>query len=762
MHISGIQIKNFKKLKDVTVPLNKDQSIFVGSNNSGKTSAFEAISKFLKKERNESKRKFSVYDFTIYNWNRINELLNELQSIKTKISTEKDVHNLLEESYEKQKELESLFPSLKIVIDVEEDELYRAIDLIPRLDNDISQVAVYQRFEPENYEELFERYRKACEEAEKMKELLHGLYNDKEENIDKVKESIWPKSFRDFLERDGNLHRYFTIRYYLANPSLEENEFLHDEVNEFSTDPLANIIEVDEINAQRGLTDDENNSEFKVSKRISSQFSRYHKRFNENIEDPVEHDGTLTYAKYYAEQTIGSNLKSSLTDLITPLESLGYPAFGSPNIDVEPVIDIIKTIENEGNILFNPHNSSDKDFLLPESSNGLGFQNLIYIFLKLQYFCHSRLDVEPEQDVKPLHIILIEEPEAHLHAQAQKVFIKKAIEIITQDQPDALHSQLFLSTHSSHVASESEFNNLLYFKREVDENNHIADVVHLSNVYLDPNFNYDRQFKKDKEDEQKLRNEGANERFVKKYLEVAEHDLFFADAIILIEGSAERILLPQMLKNYSNYLSSKYITFFEVGGAYGHLFFPWLRALERPTLIITDIDTVDINKEKKKTHTTTHMNKVTKNPTIGEWFKDSNVSIKQLVTCGRECKEQKNMRITYQYKNYGENNEEAYSRTFEDDFALTNRVFFKNMEKAKGLAKKYKTTFNSAGTVDESLTKELFESTDSTKSSFALDILFNELEQGTTEIPVYIKDGLDWLEEQLRKESETSGDMSEA
>src|SRR5699024_10150849 len=143
---------------------------------------------------------------------------------------EKHVHDLLEESNEKQKELEDLFPSLKVVIDVKEEGLYRVIDLIPRLDNDINQVAVYQRFEPENYEELCENYRIACEKAEKMKKVLHDLYSDKGEDIDKVKENVWPKTFRDFLENDDNLHRYFTIRYYLANPSLEEKEFPHDEV----------------------------------------------------------------------------------------------------------------------------------------------------------------------------------------------------------------------------------------------------------------------------------------------------------------------------------------------------------------------------------------------------------------------------------------------------------------------------------------------------------------------------------------------------
>src|SRR5699024_331284 len=155
-----------------------------------------------------------------------------------------------------------------------------------------------------------------------------------------------------------------------------------------------------------------------------------------------------------------------------------------------------------------------------------------------------------------------------------------------------IDSQWHVRTHSSHIANEFEFSNLLYFKRELYKNNHIANVVDLSNVNMNAQFNYDEKKVRDNDDKESGNNE-ANEKFVKRYLELAEHDLFFADAIILIEGSSERILLPQMLKKKFTYLSRKYITFFEVGGSYGHLFLPWLRALERPTLIITDIDTAN-------------------------------------------------------------------------------------------------------------------------------------------------------------------------
>ena len=56
MHIAFIDIQNFRKLRSVRIELTNKQTIFVGANNSGKTTAMHALEKFLKqpKERKES------------------------------------------------------------------------------------------------------------------------------------------------------------------------------------------------------------------------------------------------------------------------------------------------------------------------------------------------------------------------------------------------------------------------------------------------------------------------------------------------------------------------------------------------------------------------------------------------------------------------------------------------------------------------------------------------------------------------------------
>ena len=61
MHLHSYRIKNYRRLRDVHIELASDISIFVGSNNSGKTSATQAISAFV----SGVKDKFSLYDFQL-------------------------------------------------------------------------------------------------------------------------------------------------------------------------------------------------------------------------------------------------------------------------------------------------------------------------------------------------------------------------------------------------------------------------------------------------------------------------------------------------------------------------------------------------------------------------------------------------------------------------------------------------------------------------------------------------------------------------
>src|SRR3546814_16328184 len=67
MHIETMRLRNFRRLKDVRVDLASDISIFVGANNSGKTSASHALQLFTAGSRD----RFSIHDFSADCWEAI-------------------------------------------------------------------------------------------------------------------------------------------------------------------------------------------------------------------------------------------------------------------------------------------------------------------------------------------------------------------------------------------------------------------------------------------------------------------------------------------------------------------------------------------------------------------------------------------------------------------------------------------------------------------------------------------------------------------
>ena len=433
------------------------------------------------------------------------------------------------------------------------------------------------------------------------------------------------------------------------------------------------------------------------------------------------------------------------------------------------MIDIMDAMDRDSGILFRAGTSTEELSSLPEQNNGLGYQNLISIYLQIMYFLEERKEEikKSEAAVRPLHLLLIEEPEAHLHPQAQKVFIDKVLELIKKSlSNENLRTQLVVSTHSSHIADHVNLENLLYFKRKRVGREDFSSVISLSKeqVYDDNRQNRDEERK--------------NFDFVQRYLHLAEHDVLFADAFILVEGAVERILLPAMIKKIGNGLQNKYISILEVGGRYANKFFKLLDALERPYLVITDIDTVRVKEESNpdsekkeplkagsKVFTSNTNDKKTTNDTLTGWFledKGDNLFIPQLVNKKSEEKIDKKRRVAYQYVEHKDSNglRIGYARTFEDDFALENIELFKAWEESTGLVKKFHNIFNNDDLKGEEIIKHLFEAINSdAKSDFALDVLYreyilnnsNNVSQGF-KVPLYIREGLEWLNEELKKE----------
>ncbi len=212
----------------------------------------------------------------------------------------------------------------------------------------------------------------------------------------------------------------------------------------------------------------------------------------------------------------------------------------------------------------------------------------------------------------------------------------------------------------------------------------------------------------------------------------------------MIEGATERILMPSFIKKIDNELenklSSQYLTVLEVGGAYAHHFYKFLDFLNLKTLIITDLDATEpVNTDNGIRHKAciTSIGKGTSNTGLKKWFdnlseptSDTEPSIlNQIQQKTFAEKELGSRRISYQIPE-GEHN--LCGRSFEDAFMIANKTLF-------GI------TQNDRNAI-ENEAYEQAEKLKNKKANFALEYA---LEKTEWNIPLYIKEGLTWLSENV-------------
>jgi len=161
---------------------------------------------------------------------------------------------------------------------------------------------------------------------------------------------------------------------------------------------------------------------------------------------------------------------------------------------------------------------------------GLGSNNLLFMACEL-------LLLGKEPDGLPL--LLIEEPEAHLHPQRQlrlMEFLRQAAEETIEGANRSV--QVLLSTHSPNLASKIPLGNL---------------------VLLQGRRAYSLA-----EGQTKL---GTGDyRFLKRFLDVTKANLFFAHGVLIVEGDAEAILLPVLAKLIGRDLTEHGLSIVNVGG----------------------------------------------------------------------------------------------------------------------------------------------------------------------------------------------------
>jgi putative ATP-dependent endonuclease of OLD family len=201
--------------------------------------------------------------------------------------------------------------------------------------------------------------------------------------------------------------------------------------------------------------------------------------------------------------------------------------------------------------------------------NGLGYNNLLYIATVLGELQKAKAD----EDID-LAVLLLEEPEAHLHPHLQTVLIDylQNIPLLIQTGDDAVDRaespvQVFVTSHSPVVASRVNLDalNILHFSNE----NALVSLPIKECPFEDTDRNY-----------------------LKRYLDVTKAQLFFARGVIFVEGISEAILLPEFARIINCDLSKHAISIVNVQSL---AFQPFARLFQGDKLrlraaIITDSD----------------------------------------------------------------------------------------------------------------------------------------------------------------------------
>ena len=509
--------------------------------------------------------------------------------------------------------------------------------------------------------------------------------------------------------REANMKKKIDLFVYLrkhfsgSTNSLIEAIDAQDESNRKTlTDAdLHRLLSIKFIYAQNQIDDLASDSGHGLSKGFEDFY-----RSNQSDSDVAEKIAELLES---AGHDLDEKYKDLFKSIYKDLEDFGVDRMpGLPKLAVISELEAVRVLRGNAHLYYNDAGATKQ---LPEAHNGLGYSKLIFTILQFISFYEELKRATPRP---PIQLIFVEEPEAHLHPQMQYVFVK-SIRAFVAAKTD-WNAQTVITTHSSHMIAESGFNCIRYFDNSVSP----MDVRDLSDFQAQQNA---------------TRAGKTALHFLEQYMVLNRCDMFFADKLILIEGTVERLLLPRMIGYVAADLGHQYLSVIEVGGAYAHLFRGIVEFLNVQTLIITDIDSMDPDDKRKAKQVALGLQ--TSNQTLIKWL-PAKTSIDDLLAATPESKVSGRVAVTYQIPEAGKT---AVGRSFEEAFILSNAAIFTTRTDFanKGVFEQADGTRLDAAAIEAdsyNLSREIDKKTD-----FAFDIL----QMNSWTVPRYIKEGLEWL-----------------
>lgn len=409
MRLHAIKVENFRLLSDIDLALEECTTLIVGRNNSGKTSLYEVIRRFLK----ERGKAFKIEDFSTACYDRF------------------CIAAGLQASGEDDAKIRAILPAITLRLtfkyDPQQPDFGSLAPFIVDLDPDADEAVAMLTYELNDGQ-------------------IENFFEDAP--VDFTDDDARNQFFRLLRER---VPAYYRTRIWAEDPNDASN------TRTLSSNDLSALLDTGFINAQRGLDDNTHRENGVLGGVLESLFLAA-KAPNADAEDQKIADA-LDEAIQEVQEQVDEKIKRQLDELLPALETVGFPGLNDAQLQTETTLDVLRLLSNFTHVRYAGHNG----IALPESYNGLGVRNLILILMRIVgYYKEFRAKA-----VSPgVQVIFIEEPEAHLHPQMQEVFIRELERLASQLQEGDGRTwpvQFVVSTHSSHVANQAGFKSIRYF-----------------------------------------------------------------------------------------------------------------------------------------------------------------------------------------------------------------------------------------------------------------------------------------------------------
>lgn len=459
MYISKLSIRNFRNFRNVSLGFQKGVNTIIGENGSGKTNLFHALRLLIDESMPRALRFYeSDFNRSIGDW-RGHWIIIQIEFSELDFSEEAQAIAM---------------HKMGTIDEYDSTKGTYSLYFRPRLD--------FRR----SLHELSEDEEKT---GERLQEILSAIsVNDYEVvftgrgNVDFSEVDIYTKFVGNFdaltfPDPDEESTDVYGVKMYgLSIP----NEFactfakalrdVESDLRSFRDNPLLNL-----------LRDKEKNISIVKKNEIESQVEA----LNNNISGLDEVKGVST----------------GITETIK--EAVGETYAPNVNIKSELPSEMERLLQSLKLWVGDPDEEGYEGRLWELS---LGGANLIYLSLKLLEF------EKVKRNNKIANFIIVEEPEAHIHTHIQKTLFQKL---------DRQKTQVFISTHSTHISSVCDISSMNILGRDKQK----AAV-----------YNPSRGL-----DQGKIVK-------LKRYLDANRTNLLFAKGVILVEGDAEHILIPELVK----------------------------------------------------------------------------------------------------------------------------------------------------------------------------------------------------------------------